>query len=266
MTRPLHIGTSGWQYPAWRDRFYQGLPRSQWLSFAASRFTGLEINSTFYGTPREESLRRWRKAVAGDFRFAMKGHRFVTHRKRLKDVDESVRRVRDSARPLGKWLAAVVWQLPGDLRCDPGRLDGFLRALRCWTAVPHAMEFRHSSWFTQTVADALGEHGIGVCMSDAASWPLWDAVTSDLVYIRLHGHTRTYASAYSTPSLRRWAESIDAWLAEGRRVHVYFDNDAEGAAPRDALRLLTLCERPGVGARAAPVARLGTSRRSGEAL
>ena len=243
MARRLHIGTSGWLYPSWRESFYQGLPRRQWLAYAASRFTGLEINSTFYGTPKEDTLRKWRDAVAGDFCFAMKGHRFVTHRKRLKEPEEPVRRVRDSARPLGARLAAVVWQLPGNLRCDLERLRGFLRALRCWTAVPHAMEFRHPSWFTDEVADCLGDHGVSVCMSDAATWPLWDAVTSDLVYIRLHGHTRTYASAYSTPLLRQWADAIGPWLAEGRRVHVYFDNDSEGAAPRDALRLLAMLDR-----------------------
>jgi uncharacterized protein YecE (DUF72 family) len=83
---------------------------------------------------------------------------------------------------------------------------------------------------------------VAVCQSDAADWPLWDTVTTDLVYIRLHGHTRTYASAYSSGSLRRWAERIVEWSSSGRTVHVYFDNDAEGAAPRDALRLRQLVE------------------------
>lgn len=233
-------------YPRWRDTFYQGLPQRRWLAHAARQFTGLEINSTFYGTQRPETLRRWCEQVPRDFRFAMKGHRFVTHRKRLREPEEPLRRARQNASALGRHLAAVVWQLPANLKCDLERLAGFVRALGAWHSVPHAMEFRHPSWFTDGVADCLRRHGVGVCMSDAATWPMWEAVTSELVYVRLHGHTRTYASSYSTPLLRRWAGSIRAWLAEGRQVHVYFDNDAECAAPRDALRLMALVEQAGV--------------------
>jgi uncharacterized protein YecE (DUF72 family) len=77
-------------------------------------------------------------------------------------------------------------------------------------------------------------------MSDAPDWPMWEQVTTDVVYIRLHGHTRKYASSYSKPALRKWATRIRSWLKDGRDVHIYFDNDAEGAAPRNALTLLEL--------------------------
>jgi uncharacterized protein YecE (DUF72 family) len=126
------------------------------------------------------------------------------------------------------------------LKKDIGRLEQFLRDLRHWKSTRHAIEFRHKSWFDHEVAERLKRHGVAVCMSDAPDWPMWDRVTTDLVYIRLHGHTRKYASSYSKPAVRKWATRIQQWLAEKRAVHVYFDNDAEGAAPKNALTLLKI--------------------------
>ena len=105
------------------------------------------------------------------------------------------------------------------------------------------IEFRHPSWFDDEVASCLNNYRIANCISDAADWPMWGLVATDLVYIRLHGHTRTYASTYRTASLKQWATKIRKWLESGKDVHVYFDNDAEGAAPRDAKRLLGLHDR-----------------------
>jgi uncharacterized protein YecE (DUF72 family) len=109
--------------------------------------------------------------------------------------------------------------------------------------VRHAIEFRHESWFDAEVAALLAEHRIAVCQSDAADWPVWNAVTTDLVYVRLHGHLATYASAYSEAELRAWARRIGRWLRERRDVHVYFDNDAFAHAPRNATRLIALLQR-----------------------
>jgi uncharacterized protein YecE (DUF72 family) len=105
------------------------------------------------------------------------------------------------------------------------------------------IEFRHRSWFDDRVAACLREHRIGICQSDAADWPLWDAVSTDLVYVRLHGRELTYASNYPEPELRAWARKLRRWVGEGRDVHVYFDNDAGGNAPRNALRLIELVSR-----------------------
>ena len=105
------------------------------------------------------------------------------------------------------------------------------------------IEFRHPTWFNNEVASCLNYYRIANCISDAADWPLWEVVTTNLVYIRLHGHTRTYASAYRIASLKQWAAKIRRWLQSGKDVHVYFDNDAEGAAPQDAKRLIGLLSR-----------------------
>ena len=240
MAGKAYIGTSGWNYKGWRHSFYGDTPQKQWLRFCAEHFTSIEVNSTFYRLQEKSTFKKWRDETPKGFPFAIKGHRYVTHNKKLLDVEKSVIRCRESASPLGKRLAAVVWQLPAFLKKDIERLEKFLRNLRHWKSTRHAIEFRDKSWFDDEVADCLERHAVAICMSDAPDWPMWDRVTTDVVYIRLHGHTRKYASSYSKPALGKWATRTQRWLEENRAVHVYFDNDAEGAAPRNALRLLEM--------------------------
>jgi uncharacterized protein YecE (DUF72 family) len=141
---------------------------------------------------------------------------------------------------LGEKLSMVIWQMPRSLKLDLPRLEGFADALRNWPEIRHALEFRDASWFCPEAADCLRRHDLAVCQSDSANWPLWDAVTTDLVYVRLHGHERTYASAYTEAQLETWAVRIEGWLAQDRQVHVYFDNTASGHAPANALHLMEL--------------------------
>jgi uncharacterized protein YecE (DUF72 family) len=232
------VGTSGWVYRSWREHLYRGVPTRAWLAHASSTFDSLEINGSFYRQISPATYQRWRSETPPGFRFALKGHRFVTHYKRLRDVDRSIALLRDAASALGDKLAVVIWQLPGNFTSDPERLRGFVRSLGAWSAVRHAIELRHRSWFTEEVEEILREAQVASCMSDAPDFPLWRAVTTDLVYVRLHGHSRKYASSYTRPHLRRWAADAEVWAREGRDVYVYFDNDAEGAAVRNALTLL----------------------------
>src|SRR5213592_1569635 len=245
MAGKAYIGTSGWNYKTWRDGFYGDTPQKQWLRFCAERFTGIEVNGTFYRLQEKSTFRKWRDQTPDGFSFAIKGHRYVTHNKKLLEVEEAVIRCRESASPLGKQLAAVVWQLPAFLKKDIERLEKFVKTLRHWKSTRHAIEFRHKSWFDDEVAECLKRQRVAVCMSDAPDWPMWEEVTTDLVYIRLHGHTRKYASSYSKHSLRKWAARIRGWLDENRAVHAYFDNDAECAAPKNALTLLEMLGRSG---------------------
>jgi uncharacterized protein YecE (DUF72 family) len=240
MVAKAYIGTSGWNYKSWRDDFYGDTPQKEWLRFCAEHFTAIEVNGTFYRLQEKSTFKNWRDQTPNGFCFTIKGHRYVTHNKKLLEVEEAVIRCRKSASPLGKQLAAVVWQLPAFLKKDMGRLEKFVKTLRHWKSTRHAIEFRHKSWFNDEVAECLRKHAIAVCMSDAPDWPMWQEVTTDLIYIRQHGHTRKYASSYSKAALRKWAKRIRRWLKDDRVVHVYFDNDAEGAAPRNALTLLEL--------------------------
>jgi uncharacterized protein YecE (DUF72 family) len=232
-----YIGTSGWVYRSWGSHFYRGKPARAWLAHASRVFDSLEINGSFYRQVTPETFGRWRDETPPDFRFSLKGHRFITHHKRLRDAAASIVRLRDPARALGDKLAVALWQLPAHLRADVARLDAFLADLRLWPEVRHSIELRHRSWFTDEVAERLAAARVAVCLGDAPDFPMWRAITTDFVYVRLHGHTRKYASSYSAASLRRWAADVGDWLERGLDSYLYFDNDAEGAAIRNALRL-----------------------------
>ena len=192
---------------------------------------------TFYRTPKISVMEKWRDETPSDFRFAVKAWRGITHSKRLQDVSESVRKLRTDLSPLMAKISAVLWQLPAGLHCDLDLLKRFATVLADWPDVPHAIEFRHKSWFDDPVRCCLENFGLANVLSHAGRWPMWDAVASSLVYVRLHGAPQTYASGYSDKDLTSWAVKIKRWLKEGRIVHVYFDNDADGHAPYDALSL-----------------------------
>jgi uncharacterized protein YecE (DUF72 family) len=173
-----------------------------------------------------------------NFHFAVKGHRYITHIKRLEPPTESFKLQRDSTAPLGEKLAAMLWQLPPNLHKDMRKLAAFIAMLAMWPEVRHVIEFHDQSWFDDEVAalnDARADCSVPI--SDAATWPMWRAITTDLVFIRLHGHAATYASNYDHDSLELWAKGIRQWLDDGCDVHIYFDNDAKGYAPWDALTL-----------------------------
>jgi uncharacterized protein YecE (DUF72 family) len=238
----LHIGTSGWSYPEWSQRFYAGAARKDWLKFYAERFSAVEINGTFYRLQSHDTFGKWFRETPPAFKFAIKANRYLTHNKKLLDPESSILVEKNHAEALQDKLAAVLWQLPGLLKKDLARLNDFTDALRQWPEVRHSIEFRHPSWFDDETAACLAQADIAVCLSDAHDWPMWDRVTSNLVYIRLHGHTKTYVSAYSKPELAYWAERIARWAAQGKEVHVYFDNTAECAAPFNADTLRALLE------------------------
>ena len=237
-----YIGTSGWVYAGWREHLYADTPVKRWLEVASRTFGALEINGSFYTQIKPETYARWYRETPDDFKFTLKGHRFVTHYKRLRDARESIVRLREQSSGLGDKLAAVVWQLPARFGVDVPRLEDFLGALEAWPDARHALELRHRSWFVPEVADRLREARVAVCISDAPDFPMWREVTTDLVYVRLHGHTRKYASQYSAANLARWAADIRGWVAEGRDVQVYFDNDGEGHAVHDALMLRAMLD------------------------
>jgi uncharacterized protein YecE (DUF72 family) len=232
----IYVGTSGWAYRGWRAHLYADAPMRTWLQIASRAFDTIEINGSFYSQIQPATYARWRREVPDGFCFAVKGHRFVTHYKRLRDCAESIALLRDQATHLGSALAAVVWQLPSTFELDLGRLDDFLHALRCWR-VRHAIELRHASWFVPSVAQRLRDANVASCISDAPDFPMWRELTADFVYVRLHGHTRKYASSYSAASIACWTEDATRWRAGGRDVYIYFDNDAEGHAVANARAL-----------------------------
>lgn len=264
----VRVGTSGWSYPRWRGDFYPaGLPRDQELAHLADHLTSVEINASFYALQRPSSYAAWRRSVGDDFVLALKGGRFVTHLKRLRDVETALANFWASGPlALGPTLGPVLWQLPANLAFDADRLRAFFDLLprstpaaaelaarhddkvsedrACVSSdhhgpVRHVLEARHPSFTRPEALDLLREHDIGCVVADSGgTWPEIDAVTSEVVYVRLHGHTELYASGYAPSSLDRWAERCREWSGRAE-VFVYFDNDARGRAPYDAVSLLS---------------------------
>ncbi|WP_141007086.1 DUF72 domain-containing protein [Nocardioides humi] len=241
----IRVGTSGWAYASWRGDFYpKGLVQREELSYLAGRMSSIEINGSFYSLQRPSSYRTWRDAAPDDFVYAVKGSRFITHLERLRDVEEGLGRFFDSgARELGPKLGPVLWQLPASLSYDADLMGSFYGLLP--TDVRHVVEFRHRSFCADEAFAQMREHGIGCVVSDSPGrWPMAEVVTSDVAYVRLHGHTELYASGYAARSLDRWARKCRRWSNDAD-VFVYFDNDARGRAPHDAVALIERLGRGG---------------------
>ncbi len=229
----LRVGTSGWAYPHWKDRFYpKGLRVKDRFGFYAAQFDTVEINGSFYRLPSEAAVQAWSEQAPPGFMFAWKASRFITQAKKLKDVTDPVRLVFGRMAPLGATLGPALFQLPPQLRLNLDRLDQFLPLLPAITRT--AIEFRHPSWYTPRVLQRLADHDVALCISDHHDAPAPWETTASFAYVRGHGPGGHYFGRYPPDDLGHWAKLIEGWLADGRDVYAYFDNDIEGAAPLDA--------------------------------
>jgi uncharacterized protein YecE (DUF72 family) len=263
-----YVGVSGWRYAAWRGDFYpEGLVQRRELEYVAERMGSVELNGSFYSLQRPSTYRRMAEQVPPGFPVAVKGGRFVTHMRRLGEAEQGLANFFASGvLALGDRLGPFLWQLPGNLPFDHDVVSAFLEQLprdhagiaalaarhddklaadRVVTEpvvagpVRHALEPRHPSYGEPAALDLLREHGVALVASDSpGTWPCFDEDTADFRYVRLHGHTELYASGYSSRSLDRWADRVRGWRAAGQDSYVYFDNDARGRAPHDAVALL----------------------------
>ncbi len=262
----IYIGISGWRYPPWRGVFYPPeLPQRGELAWAASVLPTIEINGSFYSLQTPQSYAEWYAETPPGFVFGVKGGRYITH----------VRRLRDVAKPLANFFASGVfnlreklgpflWQFPPQMRYDPGRFEAFFALLprdaeaalalarrrdsrmtgRARLAIDanrplrHAVEIRHASFLDERFLEQLRRHHIALVVADTAGrWPYLEESTSDFMYLRLHGDKELYASGYGDAALERWAAKIGAWGRRGE-VYCYFDNDVKVRAPFDARRLI----------------------------
>ncbi|MFL6070354.1 MAG: DUF72 domain-containing protein [Actinomycetes bacterium] len=261
-----HVGLSGWDYPGWKGDFYPlGLPARARLQYVAERFDTVEINASFYALQDSGSYQRWYDATPNGFLFALKGGRYITHLKRLRGVEPGLANFFASG-PLAlrEKLGPVLWQLPANLTFDAALIDEFLSLLPRSTVEAgalagrhddklryapylavdrdqpmfHVLEVRHRSYDNERFYQLLSARGVACVISDSPTWPQLDRRTSAHTYVRLHGHTQLYASGYSSRNLNSWALRCKQWASEGP-VFVYFDNDARGRAPHDALGLMS---------------------------
>lgn len=270
------VGISGWRYPAWRSVFYpKGLPQDRELEFASRAVRTIEINGSFYSLQRPSSYMAWYEETPEDFVFAVKGSRFITHNKKLRDCGGALANFFASGvLALEDKLGPILWQLPPQLGFDAERLEGFFGCLPRSTAaaaelarghderikhgayldvrgdwpIRYAIEVRHPSFYAPEFPRLLERANVALCVADTAgAWPYLEDVTADFVYVRLHGAKHLYASGYTNAELDHWADRIDAWrrgLSPTRDpepvphdVYVYFDNDAKVRAPFDAMNL-----------------------------
>ncbi|HUN70592.1 MAG TPA: DUF72 domain-containing protein [Burkholderiales bacterium] len=253
----VRIGISGWRYARWRGVFYpKGLAQSRELKYASRTFSSIEINGTFYRLQRPELFDDWAAATPDDFVFALKGSRFITHMKRLKDPEPALARFFASGPlQLGEKLGPIVWQLPPTFKFDAPRLEAFFKTLPRDThaalalagqapavrgrrfpvprRVPlrplrHAVEIRHESFRTPEFTHLLRSQHVALCCADTVEWPRLMDVTADFIYCRLHGSKVLYASGYGEKALKTWARRVVAWARGGE------PEDAERATDRPA--------------------------------
>jgi uncharacterized protein YecE (DUF72 family) len=230
------IGTSGWHYDHWRGRFYPvELPKARWLDFYAQRFLTVELNNSFYHLPSETAFTNWRQGSPPDFTFAVKASRFITHLKKLRNTEEALGRFLERARLLQEKLAVVLYQLPPNAVRNEMVLEEFLVILP--KDLRHAFEFRHPSWFCDGVYRLLTKYNAGFCVADMPGLACPVLATADFAYVRFHGTSAGYWGCYSTEQLQSWAQRIVQLGRNREAVFVYFNNDAEAFAVRNAAEL-----------------------------
>jgi uncharacterized protein YecE (DUF72 family) len=242
MKGSVFIGTSGWNYKHWAyGRFYpRGLAQKDWLSFYATKFGTVELNNTFYRLPSPETFAHWATTAPVGFTFAAKASRFITHIKRLRDPEESVRLFLSRLSPLGKKRGPILFQLPPQMKADRERLNGLHRSIGRRKGLRVVLEFRHESWLTDEIYDLVAEAGWTICLADAPKFKRETPVLGLFCYIRRHGATAVYASCYSDEQLSSDAKFITNLAKKGKDVYIYFNNDAEGYAVKNALTLMEM--------------------------
>ena len=236
------IGCSGFLYESWKGAFYpEDLPHKKWLSFYQEKFNTVELNVTFYRLLKKEAFERWYKETPPEFTFCLKGSRFISHVKKLKDVELPLSTFFNVTAPLMEKLDVILWQLPPNLKLNIKNLEDFIKNLKQYP-VRHVFEFRHKSWLSKRVFKLLSAANIALCMAD---WPDFIddlPVTADFVYIRRHGEGGNFSTNYNPEQLKHDAKRIKEYLKQGKDVYFYFNNDAFAYAPKNVIELRTILE------------------------
>jgi uncharacterized protein YecE (DUF72 family) len=237
----IHVGCSGWNYPHWRERVYpKGLPPKRWLEHYAALFDTVEVNNTFYRLPSVSAVQGWVEQTPPSFVLAVKMSRYITHIRRLRDLEGGLGRFYERIEPLARSpkLGPVLWQLPPTFKRDDERLGAALGVL---PAGRHAFEFREASWYVQEVYELLRRHGVALVIPDSPKYPFGALeLTADWTFIRFHHGRRGRGGNYSERELEEWAERIAGWRDAGNGVYAYFNNDWNAYAVKNGLRLKRL--------------------------
>jgi uncharacterized protein YecE (DUF72 family) len=242
----IYIGTSGWSYKGWAERFYpKDLPAARQFSYYCEHFPTVEINATFYRLPETKTFARWRDQAPAGFLYGVKGSRAVTHYRRLKPGARSFQLLLKRSDTLNEHLGPTLWQLPVGMKKDVGRLEAFLQRLP--RRRRHAVEFRDPSWLDEDVIDRLASHRVALVWLSSKQMPMHLEVTADFVYVRFHGLSGGAAHNYTRRELDPWANHLRQCARRGVDCFVYFNNDVNVRAPENALLLMKLTGRAAVG-------------------
>lgn len=233
----LYLGTSGYNYKHWKVNFYpSGLPQKNWLSFYAQNFNCIEINATFYRGFPKKVLENWTQKTPPDFSFVLKGPRLITHRYKLLNIESPLKFFLDSSTELGSKLSCFLWQFPKNFKYTPQNADKLKKFLKLLSKNNNAFELRDDSWFNNDVFQLISSHEATIVINNGGNFPVIDRVAGNFVYLRLHGPTSTYSSNYSDKFLKDLAKQIKTYLKK-YDVYVFFNNDAEGFAIKNAQTL-----------------------------
>jgi uncharacterized protein YecE (DUF72 family) len=237
----IRIGCSGWNYAHWRERIYpKGLPPKRWLAHYATLFDTVEINNTFYRLPKVPAVTGWVEQTPPGFLFAVKMSRYITHIRRLGGLEQGIPLFYSRVAPLARSpkLGPILWQLPPTFKRDDDRLAAVLTAL---PGGRHCFEFRHPTWYADEVYALLREHGVALVIPDSPKYPFRELeLTADWTFVRFHHGRRGRRGNYSETELQEWAEHIAGWRGGDIDVYAYFNNDWEGFAVHNGLRLKEL--------------------------
>ncbi|MEN6455525.1 MAG: DUF72 domain-containing protein [Prolixibacteraceae bacterium] len=240
----LFIGTSGWSYTHWADIFYPpGIKPIQYLEYYLTRFNCVEINSSFYHLPRRTTVESWMKRTPESFWFCPKLSRFITHQKRLKDIDEPLEFFFNVFEAMKVRTGPVLIQLPPGMKYDEVRIRDVLDLFRKkYSNYRFAFEVRHQSWISDSFFNLLREYQAALVFADSGNrfLPFHEEITTDMVYLRFHGPGDLYASEYSEYDLALYAEKIHRWLDRDLQVWAFFNNDCNGYSVRNAELLKTI--------------------------
>lgn len=234
------IGCSGYHYPEWKRFFYpEEIPQRKWFEYYCTHFNTLELNATYYKFPRHGSMRRWYERSPSGFMFAVKAPRHITHFKKFRDAQQMLNDFNGTAREaLAEKLGCVLFQFPPNFVYEEERLFRITEMLD--TSVKNVLEFRHDSWWNESVYETLRRENVIFCGMSHPQLPDDVIITSDTLYYRFHGVPHLYNSQYELPKLEQVAQAMSG--AGNRQAYVYFNNTADGHAITNAKQLQGICE------------------------
>jgi uncharacterized protein YecE (DUF72 family) len=236
----IHVGSSGWHYAHWRGPFYpKDLAANRMLRWYVEHFDTVEINNSFYRLPTDDAIKIWYEQTPPGFCFALKASRYITHRKRLLEPENTVKNFLPRIEKLGHKLGPILFQLPPRWHANRDRLEELLRILP--RQHRYTFEFRDPSWNNPAIYDLLRRYNAAYCITEIAGYQSPIELTADFAYVRLHGPgEKAYQGSYTKVQLRRWAKLIEQWQKDLQQVFFYFDNDQLGFAAKNALELKRL--------------------------